>query len=321
MNKTDKTQKTDVINNLNKNYKQFSFDFIKNRNIFFIITAVIFVVGLVSFFVRGFNWDIDFVGGTIMEFNIGKNLESSDLDEIRECVVDVLGSGMVSSVVRSGTPPQQVIIKSKHVETEQRNRVYDALSAKYDLTTDDIYRSFNVNPTVGAALTKNAILSVSLAALLMLLYITVRFEVRSGIASVLCLIFDLYVMLAFYSLFQVSMDSAVIAAFLTILGYSINATIITFDRVRENVKLKKGSGMKFNEIVNISINQTLARSINTTLTVLMTIACVMILGVASIRTFVLPLFVGISSGMFSSICLSGPLWDLFTGDKEIKIKG
>ena len=335
MDKTDKNKNINVINNLNKNYKQFTFDFVSRRRTFAIIVAAIFVIGMVSFFVRGFNWDIDFLGGTIMEYNIGKDLDSSDIAEIEELVKGIIGADMVSSVVRSGIPAQQVTIKTKYIDIDEdakdtgadadageakdtsvTSAIFKALQEKYpeqNLTKDDSY-IYNVNPTVGDALTRNTIFSVVLAAVLMLLYITFRFNFWSGLAAVLCLIFDMYVMLTFYSIFQIPMNTAVIAAFLTILGYSINATIIIFDRVRENLSLKKGAGMKFPEIINLSVCQTMGRSVNTTITTLVTITCVFIIGVPSIRNFVMPLIVGISSGLFSSVCISGPLWDLFRRD-------
>lgn len=316
MNNADKTKNVDAINNMNKNYKPFIFDIVSKRKIFLIIVGVIFLTGMVSFFVRGFNWDIDFLGGTIMEYNIGKDLTFEDVSEIEGLVEGAVGADMVSSVVRSGTPPQQVVIKTKQIDTDKRDLVFEALAEKYNLTSDDIYSSNNVNATVGDALTRNTIFSVLLAVALMLIYITFRFDFRSGLAAVLCLVFDLFVMLTFYSLLQISMNTAVIAAFLTILGYSINATIIIFDRVRENAKLKKGA--KFSDIINMSASQTLARSVNTTITTLITITCVLILGVPAIRTFILPLIVGITSGLFSSLCLSGNLWNFFKGEGKAK---
>ena len=321
MNSVEKNKNIGVINDMNKNYKQFTFDFVSKRKIFFIVVGVVFLLGMASFFVRGFNWDIDFVGGTIMEYNIGRDLSVSDLTDIENLVTEVLGANMVSSVVRSGTPPQQVVIKTTDLNTEQRDAVFQTLAKEYNLTADDIYSATNVNPTVGEALTRSTILSVVIACVLMLIYITFRFNFLSGISMVICLMFDVFVTLTFYSLLHISMNIAVIAAFLTVLGYSMNSAIIIFDRIRENMKLKKGSGMAFSEIVNLSICQTMARSVNTTTTTMLVLLCVYILGVTSIRNFVLPLMVGIGSGLFSSICLAGPLWDFFKRDgKGIKEK-
>ena len=316
MNNAEKNKNIDAINNINKNYRPVSVDFVAKRWVFLIIACAVFVTGMVSFFVRGFNWDIDFVGGTIMEYNIGRDLTLSDRDDIENLVKEVIGADMVSSVVRSGTPAQQVVIKTKEIDSGKRDAVFEILAEKYDLTKDDIYSANNVNPTVGEALTRSTVLSVVIASVLMLIYITFRFDFKSGLSTVICLLFDLFVMLTVYSLLQISMNIAVIAAFLTILGYSINATIIIFDRVRENMKLKRGTGTKFAEIINLSLSQTLARSFNTTITTFLTLIMLFILGVPSIRTFVLPLIVGITSGLFSSLCLSGQLWNFLKGSED-----
>jgi len=307
-----------VIDNLNKDYKGFKLDVVGKRKIFFIIIGVVFLCGMISFFVRGFNWDIDFVGGAIMEYNLNKDVIDEDLNKITSLVSDTIGFAP-SSVVKSGNPARQVVIKTRDINSEQRDAVFTAVSSEYNLTAADIYMSNNTNPTVGKALAQKTIIAVLLAVVLMLTYIVIRFDFFSGLAAVLCLIHDMFVMLTFYSLLQIPMDMNVIAAFLTILGYSINATIIIFDRIRENVKLKKGNGETFGQIVNQSTSQTLARSINTTITTLIVIICVYIVGVPSIKAFVLPLIIGISAGLFSSICIAGPLWDLIKPQKA-KIK-
>ncbi|MCL2095989.1 MAG: protein translocase subunit SecF [Oscillospiraceae bacterium] len=317
MNRTDNIDK---INNLNAGYKQFHFDFVSKRLIFLAVAGVIFLTGIISFFTRGFNWDIDFVGGTIMEYNMGRDLSVSDVEDIESLAVEILGANAVSSVVRSGNPAQQVVIKTQDIDTDKRNEIFEALAEKYNITEDDIYRTNNVNPTVGETLTRSTILSVVIASVLMLIYISVRFDFKSGLATVICLLFDLFVMLTVYSLLQISMNVAVIAAFLTILGYSINATIIIFDRVRENMKLKRGANIKFAEIINMSLSQTIARSFNTTLTTFFVLIVLFIIGVPSIRTFVLPLIVGIMSGLFSSLCLAGQLWNFLKGAGEEKSK-
>jgi len=306
-----------LINDLSKNYKPFSFDFVGKRNIFFIIVGVIFIVGIVSFFARGFKWDIDFVGGTILEYNINKDLTAEDTDNIYKLFNTAVGFDP-SSVQKSGT--EGVTIKSLTLDTDKRNAVYEAMAAQYNLTSADILSANNVNPTVGKSLAQKTTIAVVVAVVLMLLYITIRFDLRSGTAAVLSLVFDLFVMLTFYSLSHTPMNISVIAAFLTILGYSINATIIVFDRIRENVRLKKGTGTEFGQIVNLGICQTTVRAVNTTLTVLITTVCVYIFGVQSIKDFVLPLMIGVISGIFSSICLSGSTWVLLEGEHKTNVK-
>ena len=317
MDKTDKSNNINVINDLNQNYKRITFDFVGNKKIFFLIIGVIFIVGMALFVFRGFNWDIDFVGGTILEYNLNKEVTTDDLDKVTKIVEDIIGE-RPSSVVQSGT--QGVTIKTRQIDTDNRSAISDALVAEYNVSLDDMSAS-DVNPTVGKALTQRTIISVSLAIALMLIYITFRFTFWSGLATIICLTHDMFVTLIFYSLFQIPMNTSVIAALLTILAYSINATIIIFDRVRENMRLQKGTGYNFSDIVNQSISQTFLRSLNTTITTLLVLICVLILGVASIKAFVIPLIVGITAGLFSSVCLAAVLWDLFTRNKTEKIRG
>jgi len=310
-----------AVTNPNRGYRQPKIDFVGKRNIFFIIMGLVFLTGMVSFFVRGFNWDIDFVGGALMEYNINKDVTPDDLGKVEQLVTEAIGFAP-SSVVRSGNPARQVTIKTRDITSEQRKAIFEALAGEYTMTEDDIYISNNVAPTVGQMLARNTITAVSLAVVLMLVYIVFRFEFYSGVSAILCQIFDMFVLLTFYSLSQIPMNVTVIAAFMTILAYSINATIVTFDRIRENMNLKKGSGAKFGDVVNEGINQTIARSLNTTVTTLLIIVCVYILGVPLIKAFVLPLIVGISAGLFSSVCVSGPFWDLIRpkNKKEKKSK-
>jgi preprotein translocase subunit SecF len=164
---------------------------------------------------------------------------------------------------------------------------------------------------VGNDLRDSAFRASALAAILILLYISIRFELRSGIAAVVALVHDLLVMLSMYVIFQIPFNMNFIAAALTILGYSINATIVVFDRIRENNKadLKEG----FGDVVDRSIWQTMTRSINTTITTLFSIVLLLILGVSSIRNFALPLTIGVLSGFYSSVCISGPLWNKLKG--------
>jgi preprotein translocase SecF subunit len=265
---------------------------------------------MVSFFTRGFNWDIDFVGGTILDYNLNKTVTSEDEEKVEEIVIEVVGRDMFSSVVSLGT--DGVSIKTQQIDSGVREQITAALSEAYEIDADDS-NAQNVDPTVGRALARDTIIAVTLALVLMLVYITIRFKFFSGLSTVLCLTHDMFVALTFYSILQIPMNMSVIAAFLTILAYSINTTIIIFDRVRENLRLTKGSGKSFAEIINISVSQTLSRSINTTLTTMFVLGCVYVIGVPSIKAFVLPIIVGILAGVFSSLFLAGTFWDLFDG--------
>ena len=308
----DRTRKAGEVNALNAGRNQRVFDFTGKRMMALIVVAVVFVIGMVSFFTRGFNFDIDFVGGTILEYNLNRDVTTQDLDDIRRIVSGVDGVA-VSNVVTSGT--QGVSIRMQQIDSDVRERVTAAISAEYDINEEQS-RADNVDPTVGRTLTRNTVIAVVLALALMLVYITIRFKFFSGLSTVICLTHDIFVALTFYSLLQIPMNMAVIAAFLTILAYSINTTIIIFDRVRENMRLLKGKS--FNEIINISVTQTLTRSINTTVSTLFVLVCVLIIGVPSIQAFVLPIIIGILAGVFSSLFLAGTLWELFDGLKNRK---
>ncbi|MBQ4290493.1 MAG: protein translocase subunit SecF [Clostridia bacterium] len=283
--------------------------FVEKRKIIFLITGVFFLLGILCMVIRGFAWDTDFIGGTAMEIHIGKPVEPSVVEEITELTESIIGK-KVSSVRKTGDRGEDVLIKCTEIPTEVRDAVFEALKERYGLSDADRLSVSSVGGSISADFRRSAILSVCIAVGLMLLYITFRFSFLSGIAAILCLIHDLFAVLFCYSLFGLPVSSNIIAALLTILGYSINATIIVFDRVRENRKLEPDK--PFPEQVNRGVNQTLMRSINTTITTLLTIVMIYLFGVTSIREFILPLIVGILAGLYSSVCLAGNLWNLLS---------
>ena len=292
-------------------------DFVKNKKISFIIVAVVFVVGMASFIIRGFNIDIDFVGGTEIIIDIGSDFNE---DDVRAVVENVTSDNIVSSIRKSGNSGDEVVIQTKEIDSEMRSKVVEVVCEKYSLNPETALLSVdNVGASVGSKLLRDAILASVLAVVLMLVYISFRFALLSGVAAVVCLCHDVFVMMTVYSLFDIPMGTTVIAAILTILGYSINATIIVFDRVRTN---KRSIGEKtFDDVVNLSVNQTLKRSLYTTITTLFTIGMVYLLGVDSIKQFAFPLIVGICAGLFSSVFLAGPVWAMLQnkfGNNKLK---
>ncbi len=284
------------------------FGFVKSRRIFFIFTAVCVVLGTVCMLIRGFNVDTDFAGGTNMHVRIYENAELAvaELDEIRSIVEPIIGD-KVSSLQKTGGGGD-VMIKTKELSSETREAVFTALCEKYALTDEALQSVTNVGASMSSDLRRSAIISTVIAVALMLLYIALRFQVTAALSAVLCLVHDLFFMLVGYSLLQIPMQSTMIAALLTILGYSINATIIIFDHIREG---RKTSGVEDDILVNNSINSTFTRSVNTTLTTLFTIGMVYLFGVESIKSFALPLIIGILAGLYSSVCLAGNLWLVF----------
>ena len=282
-----------------------SFNFVKNKKYFFIFTAVVLIAGIICIIIKGFNVDTDFAGGTNIQIRIGKTLVAADLDNIRSLCESATGE-TVSSIQKSGANSDEVIIKMKEIDSEKRAQLFDSISAEYNLTEDDLLSVTNVGASMSADLRQAALMSTIIAVALMLVYISIRFKLLSAVAAVICLIHDLLVMLIAYSVFSIPMQSTMIAAFLTILGYSINATIIIFDRMREERKLDRERDL--GDIANDSIRATLTRSLNTTLTTLFTIGMIYLFGVESIRSFALPLIVGIVAGLYSSVCLAGNIW-------------
>lgn len=285
------------------------FNIIEKRAIFFIISAVVIVAGILGFVVNGgFNTDIDFTGGT--EIYVNLNTEFDEM-AIRDSLKSVDGVE-ISAVQKSDE--NEAIIKTNELTQEQKVAAQDAIKAAFDGA--QILSVDNVSASIGADLWNNAAMSIIIAVILMLIYITFRFELLTGISAVLALCHDILVMLSVYAIFKIPVNTSFIAAILTILGYSINATIVVFDRIRENTRfLKKDT---FANIVNTSIWQTMARSVNTTVTTLIVLVALYILGVPSIKEFALPLIVGVVCGCYSSVFLSGQFWVLFKG-KSAKV--
>ena len=289
------------------------FPILKNFKIFGGISALLVVTGLVALILLPFgknlfNLSIDFAGGTEMEFNMHTEVTQDVQTEVSGLFKDATGVD-ASSVTSSGDGNEDVLIRSTSITSEQRAAVIDKMLEKYSLADTDILNNNDVSASIGSDLQRSAVICSVLAIVLMMLYITFRFEMTSGMAAVCCLMHDLLIMLSVYVWLQIPLDSNFIAAALTILGYSINASIIVFDRVRENLRTARRED--FASVAERSVWQTMGRTINTTLTTLFTIGMVFILGVPSLKQFTLPLIVGILAGGWSSVLLSCSLWNVF----------
>lgn len=301
--------------------KMKAFSFVKNFKITGIISLVLVATGLVALLlaplgVSLFNFDIDFIGGTTMQFEMHRAVDANIAADVAEIVEAVTGS-KPSSVTKAGDGGTQVAIKTAELDSEARDAVFQAVREAYALPDGDTpIKSDFVSASVGSDLKKSAVLASAIAVALILVYITIRFQFFSGLAAVIALLHDLLVMLSMYVIFQIPFNMNFIAAALTILGYSINATIVVFDRVRENRKLNAKA--PFGEVVDNSIHQTMSRSLNTTLTTLFSILMLLIFGVSSIRNFALPVCIGIVCGCYSSVCISGPVWNALEQRKARK---
>ncbi|MCI8842990.1 MAG: protein translocase subunit SecF [Oscillospiraceae bacterium] len=296
-----------------------TFDFVKNFKFTGLISIVLALTGLVGlllapFGVFLFNFDIDFVGGTTMQFEMHQDVTAELTAKVSGIVAGATGV-RPSSVIKAGDAGTQVVIKCAELSSEMRDAAFEAVRAAYNLPeTDSPIKSEFVSASVGSDLKRSAVLASAIAVALILVYITIRFQFFSGLAAVIALVHDLLIMLSVYIIFRIPFNMNFIAAALTILGYSINATIVVFDRVRENIRLEPEK--KFGQIVDTSIHQTLSRSVNTTLTTLFAIVLLVVFGVDSIRNFALPVCVGVICGCYSSVCISGPMWNLFESKKK-----
>ena len=292
---------------------------IKNRSkICLIISAVIILVALgLHLAGLGINLGIDFAGGLSMQYDMKKAVTAADVSAVLD------NMGVTSSTVTvQGRDNNEVNVRIKDITKDDIQKVQADFEAGIKETYPEAASIGDVNyvgPVAGATLVRNAVISVLLAAALMLVYIAIRFDLNSGLAAVFGLLHDVLIMLSFMVIFRsvIQMNSSFIAAALTIVGYSINNTIVIFDRIRENAK--KMPTVAREEVTNISIRESLGRTICTTVTTLITIVALCILGVASIREFALPIIVGILSGVYSANMINGYVW-AFLEEKRLSRK-
>ncbi len=277
---------------------------VEKSKIWFGIAIVLLVVSLGSLMIRGLDFGIDFQGGTIITIDLHTQFNTDDIRKITDEI------DKTADITYAGDAQEQVVISTKEsLDTAQRKALFEEFKSAYGLEESDLISADSVTATVGSETARNAVIAAAVAVVLMLIYITFRFEFFFGLSAVIALIFDITMVIGVYALLQIQVNGPFIAAILTILGYSINDTIVVFDRIRENEKLL---GMKdIDGLVDTSITQTLRRSLYTVITTLLAILALYILGVDAIRNFALPLIVGIVSGCYSSIFVASPLWVLF----------
>ncbi len=289
-------------------------DFLSKRYVFFIVSVVIIAAGFIGEAVNAaggkgaFNYSLEFVGGTSTTVDLGKDYELAEIDsEIVPLINDALGSSEVQ--VQKIADSTQVIFKTRNLSLDERETFAQIFEEHYSVESGGISYQ-NVSETISKEMTSDAVWAVVIAVILMLIYIWFRFDdFRFASSAIIALLHDILVVLTCYSLLRISVGTTFIAVMLTILGYSINDTIVTFDRIRENMKSRvKVTQTELAEIANKSITQTLSRSINTSLTTFVMVLLLYILGVASIKEFALPLMVGVVSGTYSSVCIATELW-------------
>ena len=292
------------------------FDIAGKRKLWFLISLLVIVPGLLCMFMRGFNFGIDFTGGTIIDLKFDQPVS---IAEVRQSLVPygLEGSTIQLSGAESGaTESDAVMIRTTDLEEEDRKAVMAGIESQVGHYT--VLREEKVGATIGGELITNAVTALVVSWLLIIAYVAYRFEFRFGIAAVLALVHDILIVLAVFSFTQRQIDSSFIAALLTIVGYSINDTIVIFDRIRENLRLHFRRGGDINELVNRSIYQTLTRSLYTVFTVMFTTAALYFFGGETTKDFAFALLVGFGSGCYSSIFVASQLWIVFRERAEKK---
>lgn len=289
------------------------FKFIKRRRFFYSFSALIIIAGIVFTFTKGFNYGIDFTGGTMMQIDMGKTVDTTKVEK------SLKGFNLHESIVLAGKNQDEVVIKTtKALTAKDRGNVIRTLSKDFGISEKNLMASQQFGPTVGKELKLNALKAILFASVGMLIYIILRFKSwKYGISSIAGIFHDVLVLLSVYAIFGITINNPFIAGILTIVGYSINDTIVIFDRIRENRKLHRTTDLIDN--IDNSINQTLNRSIMTSLTTIVCMIPLLVMVSTSIREFVIPLMVGILFGTYSSIFLCSPvLFELSKGDVKSK---
>lgn len=290
--------------------------YVKFSRIAYIISIVAIAAGLIALPVfknktgSTLNFSMEFTGGTSMTVEFGEyyDLEKAESD-ILPVVAEAAGISDADIQVQNVKDSNEIVFKSSELSKEQREAVENALRSDFEVKE---FAMENISSTISGEMQRNAIISVLIATALMLLYIAIRFsDVKFGAAAVIALLHDVLVVFAVYSIGRLSVGNTFIACMLTIVGYSINATIIIFDRIRENLATMTGKGETYENIVNTSISQTFTRTIYTSLTTFVMVLVLYIMGVTSIKEFALTLMCGIVCGAYSSVCITGPLWYMF----------
>lgn len=287
------------------------FSIVKNYKIFFSITIIFLIIGIGSMLVRDFNLGIDFTGGSIMDLSFNKPVTVA---EVRDVLKEHnLGNSIIQLESKDGAQSAQgVLIRTVVIDDGVRREVMNDLKGK--LGDFQIQRVEQVGATIGGELIQQAVMAIVLSWVLMIGYITMRFEFKFAIAAIIALIIDVLVTLSYFSLFHMEMDSSFVAALLTVVGYSINGTIVIFDRIRENLKIHRRSE-SLSDMIDNSIWQTMTRTCYTVGTSLFAVVAIFLWGGETIRNFSFAMLVGFGSGAYTSIFLAGPLWLFLRGKK------
>jgi len=289
-------------------------DFIGNRRKAYLLSALLVLAGLISLAVFGLNLGIDFTGGTVLHLNLGEDFSLEEVEavlapfeELEGAAVQIVqGRDLTGELTEEG-----LVIKAPFIEEDRRDMLLDALRDRWPAIDPADLRIESVGAVIGSELARQALLSLAVAIVLMVVYITVRFEFRFALATIVALLHNIIIVIGIFSILQMEINVPFVAAILTVFGYSVNDTIVIFDRIRENIKHKQRRD--YAAVVNESINQNLMRSINTSLTTLFVLIALLFgfqyfIGSLDLIVFVVALILGVIVGTYSSIFVASPLW-------------
>ncbi|WML35759.1 protein translocase subunit SecF [Clostridium sp. OS1-26] len=268
---------------------------IEKTKIWFSISLIIILIGVFTMVTKGLEYGLDFKGGTVVEINVGKDFNKSDIDSITKKYASDIQSNKVNNT--------SIEIKSATLTSDDVSNILKDIKAKYK--DSSLTNQEQIGAAIGKEARVKALQAVAVAIVFIFIYIGVRFEIKFGMAAIISLIHNVLVMLSVYAVLRVPIDSSFIAAALTVIGFSVHDTIVVFDRIRENEKSMRRVDPVI--VANASLTQTLARSINTVLTVVITLTAVYVL-VPSVRNFSEPILIGIITGCYSSLCIATPFW-------------
>ena len=288
------------------------FSFVKHYKIFFAISIIFLLIGIGSMIVKGFNLGIDYTGGSLMDVQFNKPVT---VTQVRETLKKHdLGNAIIQleSADAAVEQAEGVLIRTQVINDEDRQAVMSEFKEK--LGDYEINRVENVGATVGGELIQQAVLAIVISWILMIIYITVRFQFKFAIAAIVALVIDVLVTVSYFSLLHLEIDSTFVAALLTVVGYSINGTIVIFDRIRENLKMHRRSET-MTDLVDHSIWATMTRTMYTNGTSIFAVLAIFLFGGETIHNFSFAMLVGFCSGCYTSIFLSGPLWLFLSGHK------
>ncbi len=288
--------------------------FVRNRRIPYILSLIFVLAGVISLIFSGLNLGIDFTGGTVLHLNLASGFSLSEAEEVAAGFPELKGAALQvvqGRDLQGSVTAEGVVIKSSYIEEGRRNEILAAFRERWPSLGPEDLRVESVGGVISGELARQSLVALAVAIAGMIAYITIRFEFKFALAAIAALIHDVFIMVAVFSILKIEVNSPFIAALLTIFGYSVNDTIVIFDRIRENIKLKKRD--EYAVVVNQSINQSLTRSINTSLTTLLVLIALFVgfyyfIGSFDLIAFIIALIIGVVVGTYSSVLIAAPLW-------------